>query len=233
MRLKFETLLKVQDYYGSSDFQVEAKIEQWVYDNENHYEEYIMLRFGYWAEVALFLITKIGAQNVIFKSKIIDENGNGISKVTVTVVGGDAKGKTEFKSGICGKVSGIILNFNEVYTIEYSKEGLAPKFKGPPTGGGNGGVIDYYQLVKTKVKMINASYFVNLNAFLSKPTQKAFTSSFNGRVLWNESYFTIRKREIQSITYQERIKGLKLEQKLKEIFPHFTKEMYENKIAKL
>ena len=195
----------------------------------------------------LFLIIKIGAQNVIFKSKIIDENGNSISKVTVKVIGGDANGKSEFKSGICGKVSGIILNFNEVYTIEYSKEGLAskfievdlrstykhPKYKGPPTGGGNGGVIDYYQLVKTKVKMINASFFVNLNAFLSKPTQKAFTSSFNGRVLWNESYFTIRKREIQSITYQERIKGLKLEQKLKEIFPHFTKEMYENKIAKL
>ena len=55
---------------------------------------------------SLFLIAKIGAQNVIFKSKIIDENGNGISKVAVTVVGGDAKGKTEFKSGICGKVSG-------------------------------------------------------------------------------------------------------------------------------
>ena len=51
MRLKFETLLKVQDYYGSSDFQVEAKIEQWVYDNENHYKEYIMLRFGYWNEL--------------------------------------------------------------------------------------------------------------------------------------------------------------------------------------
>jgi hypothetical protein len=197
--------------------------------------------------VLLFLITKIGAQNVIFKSKIIDENGNGISKVTVNVIGGDAKGKTEFKSGICGKVSGIVLNFNEVYTIEYSKEGLVskfievdlkstykhPKYKGPPTGGGNGGVIDYYQLVKTKVKMINASYFVNLNAFLSKPTQKAFTSNFNGRVLWNEAYFIVRKREIQSITYQQRLKGLRLEQELKETTPHFTKEIAENKIVKL
>ena len=27
MRLKFETLLEVQDYYGSSDFQVEARYE--------------------------------------------------------------------------------------------------------------------------------------------------------------------------------------------------------------
>ena len=59
MRLKFDTLLKVQDYYGSSDFQVEAKIEQWVYDNENHYEEYIMLRFGYWAEVDLVKLEEI------------------------------------------------------------------------------------------------------------------------------------------------------------------------------
>ena len=45
MRLKFETLLKVQDYYGSSDFQVEARYDQ--LDEE----EYIMFRFGYWAEV--------------------------------------------------------------------------------------------------------------------------------------------------------------------------------------
>ena len=195
----------------------------------------------------LFLITKIGAQNVIFKSKIVDENENGISKVIVTVVGGDANGKSEFKSGIFGKVSGILLDFNKVYTIKYFKEGLVskfievdlrstykhPKYKGPPTGGGNGGVIDYYQLVKTKVKMINANYFINLNAFLSKPTQKAFTSNFNGRVLWNEAYFIVRKREIQSITYQQRLKGLRLEQKLKETTPHFTKEIAENKIVKL
>jgi len=45
MRLKFDTLLKVQDYYGSSDFQVEARYDQ--LDEE----EYIMFRFGYWAEV--------------------------------------------------------------------------------------------------------------------------------------------------------------------------------------
>jgi hypothetical protein len=45
MRLKFSTLLKVQDYYGSSDFQVEARYDQ--LDEE----EYIMFRFGYWAEV--------------------------------------------------------------------------------------------------------------------------------------------------------------------------------------
>ena len=45
MRLKFETLLKVQDYYGSSDFQVEAR-----YDKLKG-EEYIMFRFGYWNEL--------------------------------------------------------------------------------------------------------------------------------------------------------------------------------------
>ena len=45
MRLKFETLLKVQDYYGSSDFQVEAR-----YDKLEG-EEYIMFRFGYWNEL--------------------------------------------------------------------------------------------------------------------------------------------------------------------------------------
>jgi len=45
MRLKFETLLKVQDYYGSSDFQVEAR-----YDKLEG-KEYIMFRFGYWNEL--------------------------------------------------------------------------------------------------------------------------------------------------------------------------------------
>ena len=45
MRLKFETLLKVQDYYGSSDFQVEARYDQLKG------EEYIMFRFGYWNEL--------------------------------------------------------------------------------------------------------------------------------------------------------------------------------------
>ena len=45
MRLKFETLLKVQDYYGSSDFQVEARYDK--FDGE----EYIMFRFGYWNEL--------------------------------------------------------------------------------------------------------------------------------------------------------------------------------------
>ena len=45
MRLKFETLLDVQDYYGSSDFQIEARYDK--FDGE----EYIMLRFGYWAKV--------------------------------------------------------------------------------------------------------------------------------------------------------------------------------------
>ncbi len=45
MRLKFDTLLEVQDYYGSSDFQVEAR-----YDKLKG-EEYIMFRFGYWNEL--------------------------------------------------------------------------------------------------------------------------------------------------------------------------------------
>ena len=45
MRLKFETLLDVQDYYGSSDFQIEARYDK--FDGE----EYIMLRFGYWVKV--------------------------------------------------------------------------------------------------------------------------------------------------------------------------------------
>ena len=53
MRLKFETLLKVQDYYGSSDFQVEARYDK--FDGE----EYIMFRFGYWAEVDLIRLKEI------------------------------------------------------------------------------------------------------------------------------------------------------------------------------
>ena len=52
MRLKFDTLLKVQDYYGSSDFQVEARYEQLVNERgDSYYEEYIMFRFGYWNEL--------------------------------------------------------------------------------------------------------------------------------------------------------------------------------------
>ena len=53
MRLKFDTLLKVQNYYGSSDFQVEARYDK--FDGE----EYIMLRFGYWAEVDLVKLEEI------------------------------------------------------------------------------------------------------------------------------------------------------------------------------
>ena len=45
MRIKFDTLLDIQDYYGSSDFQIEARYDK--FDGE----EYIMLRFGYWAKV--------------------------------------------------------------------------------------------------------------------------------------------------------------------------------------
>ena len=53
MRLKFDTLLKVQNYYGSSDFQVEARYDK--FDGE----EYIMFRFGYWAEVDLVKLEEI------------------------------------------------------------------------------------------------------------------------------------------------------------------------------
>ena len=53
MRLKFDTLLKVQDYYGSSDFQVEARYDK--FDGE----EYIMLRFGYWAGLDLVKLEEI------------------------------------------------------------------------------------------------------------------------------------------------------------------------------
>ena len=52
MRLKFDTLLEVQDYYGSSDFQVEACYEQLVNERgDSYYKEYIMFRFGYWNEL--------------------------------------------------------------------------------------------------------------------------------------------------------------------------------------
>ena len=52
MRLKFDTLLEVQDYYGSSDFQIEARYERTINENGNSfYEEYIMFRFGYWNEL--------------------------------------------------------------------------------------------------------------------------------------------------------------------------------------
>ena len=56
MRLKFDTLLKVQDYYGSSDFQVEARSEMDGYGMVN---EHIMFRFGYWAEVDLVKLEEI------------------------------------------------------------------------------------------------------------------------------------------------------------------------------
>ena len=45
MRLKFNTLKKLEQLYKSDDFQIEAKYDK--FDGE----EYIMFRFGYWAEV--------------------------------------------------------------------------------------------------------------------------------------------------------------------------------------
>ena len=45
MRLKYSTLKKLEQLYKSDDFQIEAKYDK--FDGE----EYIMLRFGYWAEV--------------------------------------------------------------------------------------------------------------------------------------------------------------------------------------
>ena len=72
MRLKFETLLDVQDYYGSSDFQIEARYDK--FDGE----EYIMLRFGYWAKVdvselnGLFLSTPYEVEE-----QLIDDEDTG------------------------------------------------------------------------------------------------------------------------------------------------------------
>ena len=67
MRLKFETLLKVQDYYGSSDFQVEARYDKFdgeeysmfwvVYWNELYYEDKfyaIFEKLGYKVEMSEF-----------------------------------------------------------------------------------------------------------------------------------------------------------------------------------
>tara|TARA_B100001559_G_C16318826_1_gene537815 strand:- start:463 stop:708 length:246 start_codon:yes stop_codon:yes gene_type:complete len=45
MRLDYSTLKKLEQLYKSDDFQIEAKYDK--FDGE----EYIMLRFGYWAEV--------------------------------------------------------------------------------------------------------------------------------------------------------------------------------------
>tara|TARA_R110001606_G_scaffold256164_1_gene404283 strand:+ start:322 stop:588 length:267 start_codon:yes stop_codon:yes gene_type:complete len=66
MRLKFETLLDVQDYYGSSDFQIEARYDK--FDGE----EYIMLRFGYWAKV------NVSKLNGLFLSTPYEVIENGI-----------------------------------------------------------------------------------------------------------------------------------------------------------
>jgi len=53
MRLKFNTLKKLEQLYKSDDFQIEAKYDK--FDGE----EYIMFRFGYWAEVDLTKLKEI------------------------------------------------------------------------------------------------------------------------------------------------------------------------------
>ena len=45
MKLKYSKLIEIEELYGSDDFQIEARYDK--FDGE----EYIMLRFGYWAKV--------------------------------------------------------------------------------------------------------------------------------------------------------------------------------------
>ena len=45
MRLKYSKLVEIEELYGYDDFQIEARYDK--FDGE----EYIMLRFGYWAKV--------------------------------------------------------------------------------------------------------------------------------------------------------------------------------------
>ena len=45
MKLKYSKLVEIEELYGSDDFQIEARYDK--FDGE----EYIMLRFGYWAKV--------------------------------------------------------------------------------------------------------------------------------------------------------------------------------------
>ena len=53
MRISYNILQKIEKFYGNNDFQIEAR-----YDSLND-KEYIMLRFGYWAEVHLIGLEEI------------------------------------------------------------------------------------------------------------------------------------------------------------------------------
>ena len=53
MKLDYSTLKKVEQLYKSDDFKIEAKYDK--FDGE----EYIMFRFGYWAEVDLIGLEEI------------------------------------------------------------------------------------------------------------------------------------------------------------------------------
>ena len=45
MKLKYSKLVEIEELYGYDDFQIETRYDK--FDDE----EYIMLRFGYWAKV--------------------------------------------------------------------------------------------------------------------------------------------------------------------------------------
>ena len=53
MRISYCTFQDIEQFYGTNDFQIEAR-----YDKFNN-KEYIMLRFGYWAEVDLIGLEEI------------------------------------------------------------------------------------------------------------------------------------------------------------------------------
>jgi len=53
MRIDYCVFQDIEEFYGTNDFQIEARYDK--FDNE----EYIMLRFGYWAEVDLIGLEEI------------------------------------------------------------------------------------------------------------------------------------------------------------------------------
>jgi len=60
MRINYNILQEIAKFYGSNDFQIEARYDKFTPPNyETYVETYIMLRFGYWAEVDLIGLEEI------------------------------------------------------------------------------------------------------------------------------------------------------------------------------
>tara|TARA_R100001480_G_scaffold101602_1_gene105148 strand:+ start:639 stop:896 length:258 start_codon:yes stop_codon:yes gene_type:complete len=75
MRLGLKTLKKIEDWYGSDNFEIGSGGN--VKDGRGDYkfaETYLTLRFGYWNEINMEELSKVIGKKVELEMKIYDDN---------------------------------------------------------------------------------------------------------------------------------------------------------------